>query len=78
MEYVYGTYIAELIIHSFAFIAYNDTLCTMNLESYTAWILLCWFGSWSYLTILQGNKIMQQGNTKAMVRGVRILVFLSA
>lgn len=41
MEYVYDTYNAELIIHTFAFIACNDTLCTTNLESYTACICLC-------------------------------------
>lgn len=51
MEYVYGMYNAELIIYPFAFITCNDTLCTMNLESYTTWTNLCspehheWFDS---------------------------------
>lgn len=84
MDYVYGTYNAELIIYPFASIACNDTLCTMNLESYTTWINLCSsehherFDSWSCLTIQWGNKIIQQGNTKAMVRGLPILILLSA
>lgn len=84
MEYVYGTYNAEVIMHPFAFIACNDTLCTMNLESYTAWIHLYslghheWFSSWTYLTILLGNEIMQENNPKAIVRGVPILVLLCA
>lgn len=64
MECVYGTYIAKLIIHPFPFIAYNDIPCTMNLESYAAWICVSclehhgWYGSLSYLKILLGNEIV--------------------